>query len=173
MTQEFSLAAILATEWKAEVAKTRRTLERLPADQNDFRPDPKSRSLLELANHIATVSGLAGTILNSDGVELGGPNDPRTIVREQNVADVLGQFHVLAEKSLARVESTTEEEFLRPWQASQNGNVLFAGTRYGAYRNISVNHLIHHRAQLAMYLRMLNVPVPALFGPSADEGPVR
>jgi len=165
------LSELLLPELQAELNKARRMLERVPEGHNDFRPHPKSMSLIDLANHLATVSGLAGAILLYPGVDLGGPNDPRQIVKEQTGAAVLSEFEKLAASSVAQLRVTTEEAFGEPWKATRQGNVMFSGTRYSAYRNIAVNHLIHHRAQLGVYLRMLDVPVPYSFGPSADEMP--
>ena len=167
------LSSLLLPELKAELGKTRRFLERVPEGSNDFRPHEKSKSVIELANHLATVSGLAGSVLASASANLGGPNDPRRIVKEQNVTAILAQFDDLAAKSIAQLEKTSDESFKESWQASQQAKILFSGTRYTAYRNIALNHMIHHRAQLGGYLRALNVPLPAAFGPSADEAPIQ
>ena len=168
-SESLELSSLLLPELEAELNKTRRTLERIPEGQDAFRPHEKSKSLLELANHLATVCGLGGTILATTEVELGGSNDPRRIVKEETMGGVLARFEELAQNSLERMRETSNEGLAEPWQALAQGKVLFSGTRYMAYRNIAVNHMIHHRAQLGTYLRLLNVPVPSVFGPSADE----
>lgn len=165
------LSDILLPELEAELGKTRRALERVPEGHNDFRPHPKSMSLIELANHLATVAGLPAAILLYAGADLGGPTDPRRIVKEQTCPAVIGEFEKLAASSIGQLKVTAEEAFSEPWRATRQGSVLFSGTRYMAYRNIAINHLIHHRAQLGVYLRMLDVAVPSSFGPSADEQP--
>jgi uncharacterized damage-inducible protein DinB len=165
------LSQLLLPELQAELGKTRRALERVPESHKDFRPHEKSRSLIELTNHLATVSGLAGSVLAFPGAELGGPNDPRRIVKEQTLSPILEQFDELAAKSISQLKETSDQAFAEPWQASQQGKMLFSGTRYMAYRNIALNHMIHHRAQLGSYFRLLGVPVPSTFGPSADEAP--
>ena len=163
------LSNLLLPELEAELKKTRRFLESLPEGQDNFKPHERSTSLIDLANHLATVSGLAGTILVVPGAELGGPTDPRRIVKEQNTAAILKVFDELAASSLAQLKETSDRAFQDPWQATRQGKTLFSGTRYLAYRNIAMNHMIHHRAQLGAYLRALNIPVPSAFGPSADE----
>ena len=170
-TETKELSNLLLPELTAELRKTRQALERIPEGHNDFKPHEKSKSLIELANHLATVSGLAGAILTSDGAELSGPTDPRKIVKETTLAAILVQFDGLANNGISQLEKTSDKALHESWQATQQGKTLFSGTRYMAYRNIAVNHMIHHRAQLGNYLRLLNIPVPSTFGPSADEQP--
>ena len=167
------LSKLLLPELEAELGKTRRALEGIPEGQNDFKPRQKSKSLIELANHLATVAGLAGPILSSPSVDLGGPSDPRRIVREQSVGPILTLFDQLAEGSIAHMRATSDVVFAETWEASQQGRVLFSGSRYMAYRNIAINHMIHHRAQLGSYLRLLDIAVPGTYGPSADDSPAR
>ena len=168
-TDSKELSNLLLPELEAELKKTRRFLQSVPERQDNFKPHERSTSLIDLANHLATVSGLAGSILVVPGVELGGPTDPRRIVKEQNTAAILKVFDELAAASLAQLKETSDSAFREPWQATRQGKTLFSGTRYLAYRNIAMNHMIHHRAQLGVYLRSLNIPVPSAFGPSADE----
>ena len=163
------LSNLLIPELEAELKKTRRFLESVPSGHDDFKTHERSTSLLDLANHLATVAGLAGTILAVPGADLGGPTDPRRVVKEQNTAAILQVFDELAARSIAQLKETSDSVFHEPWQATRQGKTLFSGTRYLAYRNIAVNHMIHHRAQLGVYLRSLNIPVPSAFGPSADE----
>ena len=163
------LSNLLLPELEAELKKTRRFVQSVPEGQDGFRPHERSTCLIDLANHLATVAGLAATILTVPGVDLGGPIDPRRIVKEQNTVNILKVFDEVAAASLAQLKETTDSTFQEPWQATRQGRTLFSGTRYMAYRNIAVNHMIHHRAQLGVYLRLLNIPVPSAFGPSADE----
>ncbi len=160
---------LLAQELEHEYDKTRRVLASLPEGRNDFRPHAKSKTLIELANHLATVSGLPGTILQHSVVDLGGPGDPRTIVKEATVAGILEQFAKLSANSLAVVRASPDSAFLAPFKVTRADQTLVSCTRFTAYRNIGVNHMIHHRAQLGVYLRLLDIAVPATFGPSADE----
>lgn len=167
----YELSALLLPELIAELSKTRRVLERVLEEHSDFKPHEKSKTLLELSNHLATVSGLAGTILASPGAELGGPADPRRIVKEATTAAILPQFDELVAKGIQQLKQTSDKSLAETWEAKQGGRTLFSGSRYMAYRTIAVNHMIHHRAQLTGYLRQLDLPVPAIFGPSADETP--
>jgi uncharacterized damage-inducible protein DinB len=165
------LSLLLLPEFEAELPNTRRALERIPEGHNDFKPHDMSKSLLERANHLATGSGLAGVTLSKPGVQLGGPNDPRRIVKETSPSLVLAQFEERANHSSSQLRQTSDFAFGESWQASQQGKVLFSGTRSHANRNIAINHMIYHRAQLGVYLRLLHIPVPSMFGPSADESP--
>ena len=164
---------VLVPEMTAELEKTRRVLVRVqdgvPAAQANFRPHPKSTPLLALANHLTTVSGLCGTVMTANSADAGGPTDPRRIVKEAEIAGILRVFDELAARSLRSLESAADESFLAPWQLTRQGRVMFEGTRYAALRNLCLNHMIHHRAQLTSYLRLLEIPVPALYGPTADE----
>jgi uncharacterized damage-inducible protein DinB len=172
-TESNALSKLLIPELEAELKKTRRFLELVPEGHDDFRPHPRSSSLLELANHLATVAGLATAILTTPGADLGGPTDPRRIVKESNPAAILPVFDELAANSLEHLNQTADATFQDAWQATRQGQTLFTGTRYLAYRNIAVNHMIHHRAQLGGYLRSLDIPLPSAFGPSADQMPAK
>ena len=165
----FVFSQALLPELTAELKKTRTTLERVPEGHNDFKPHEKSKSLLELANHLATVSGLSGSTLTSSGGDLGTSTDPRRIVKEENPAAILAVFDELAAVAIAKMQTTSDEDFSAPFLITMKGQTMFSGTRYMAFRNIALNHMIHHRSQLGGYLRQLNVSVPYTFGPSADE----
>ena len=165
----FQMSGFLLPEIAAELAKTRKSLERAPDEHAAFKPHEKSTALLALCNHLTTVSGLAGTILATDGVDMGSPTDPRRIVKEANIAAILTVFDELAANTLERLKAADDASFHATWTATRAGNVVFSGTRYMAIRQMGINHMIHHRAQLGTYYRLVDVPVPALFGPSADE----
>lgn len=170
-THTYTLRDLLIGELKAELTKTRRTLERLPEEHKDYAPHERSQTLIGLANHLATVADLPEVILTVSSFDLGGPNDPRKVVKEQSFAGVLTKFDELAAESIAALSNSSDESLREEWTARRQGQPLFSGTRYTAYGNIAVNHQIHHRAQLGLYLRLLNQPVPSTFGPSADEQP--
>ncbi len=167
--QTFQMSGFLVPEVTLELAKTRKSLERAPDDYASFKPHERSTALLPLCNHLATVSGIAGTILLADSIDMGTPTDPRRIVKEANIASILAVFDELAAKTLEALKVADDARFHATWEATRAGNIVFSGTRYSAVRQMGINHMIHHRAQLGAYLRQLDVPVPALFGPSADE----
>ncbi len=163
------MSELFLTELTAELAKSRKSLERAGDEHASFKPHEKSMPLLTLCNHLTTVSGIIGTILTVKSLDMGSPSDPRRIVKETSIAAVLKAFDELAASTLAALGAADDAAFFAPWQATRAGNVVFSGTMYGAFRNMGVNHMIHHRAQLGVYLRLLDIPVPALFGPTADE----
>ena len=165
----YLLRDLLLPELTLELAKTRKALERAPEDQGAFKPHERSTALLDLCNHLTTVSGIAGTILREDGLVMGGPEDPRRIVKEATAAGRLAAFDEMVAGTLEALKGSEDARFTARWEASRGGNVVFSGTRYAALRQMGINHMVHHRAQLGTYLRLLDVPVPATFGPSADE----
>jgi uncharacterized damage-inducible protein DinB len=164
-----TLSDRLLPELEAELAKTRKMLEHVPDGQNDFKAHEKSMPLTRLAGHTAELAGFASLILTLPAIDMGTPSDPRKILRMDKQADLLATFNELAEKAVAALKQTSDEAFDETFTLSRQGNPVFSGSRYTAYRNIALDHMIHHRAQLGVYLRLLNLPVPGTFGPSADE----
>lgn len=163
------LAQLLLPELESEFAKTRKVLERVPDGHNDFKSAEKSMPLTRLAGHTAELAGFVAVFLTSAALDMGTPSDPRRILRMETRDKLLADFDELAAKSLEALRHTTDDTLMQTWTASRKGQIVFEGSRYKAYRNMLVNHMIHHRAQLGVYLRLLDVPVPATFGPTADE----
>jgi uncharacterized damage-inducible protein DinB len=157
-------------EFDQEMASTRRTLERIPEDKLAWKPHEKSMLLGRLAGHLAELPGFGATALTTDAFDLAArPPNQKPLVAES-------QKHVLAEfdKSVARaraaIAATSDQEWNKNWTLSLGERKIYQGTRIGAVRRMMLNHIIHHRAQLGVYLRLNNVPVPSIYGPSADEG---
>ncbi|MGA8762319.1 MAG: DinB family protein [Candidatus Sulfotelmatobacter sp.] len=157
-------------EFDLEMASTRRTLERIPEDKLTWKPHEKSMLLGRLAGHLAELPGFGATALTTESFDLASrPTNQKPLVAES-------QKHVLAEfdKSVARaraaIAATGDEEWNKNWMLSLGERKIYQGTRIGAVRRMMLNHIIHHRAQLGVYLRLNNVPVPSIYGPSADEG---
>jgi uncharacterized damage-inducible protein DinB len=158
--------ADLLPEFDLEMANTRKTLERAPEDRLDFQVHDKSYTLLQLAGHIANIPAWAEMILKQDELDLSGPferDEPTT------VAEVLAEFDRNVVAARAILEETSEEVMASPWTLKQDGEVMFSMPKAMTVRMWILNHAIHHRAQLTVNLRLLDVPVPALYGPSADE----
>ena len=151
-----------------ELANTRTTLERVPEDKFDYKPHPKSFSLVELANHVAEIPGWGPFTINQDGMEFDGMQPPP---RPRSVQDILDKFDKSAADLTAAVQGADEATLQGTWTATMKGQPVISATKAELLRGMIINHMIHHRAQLTVYLRMLDVPVPALYGPSADEGP--
>ena len=164
-----TLAERLLPELEAELNKTRKVLAVVPDGHNDFKSAEKSMPLTRLAGHTAELPGFAYFILTRPGIDMGTPEDPRKILRMETKAALLEEFEPLAARLIEALKATTDEAFDETFTASRQGVVLRTSTRYESYRTSFLDHMIHHRAQLGVYLRLLDIPVPATFGPSADE----
>ena len=151
-----------------ELANTRKTLERLPEDKFDYKPHSKSFSLVELANHVAEIPSWGSFTINQDGMEFDGMQPPP---RPRSVHEILEKFDKGAADLTAAVQAADDAKLQGTWTATMKGQPIISASRAELLRGMIMNHMIHHRAQLTVYLRMLDVPVPALYGPSADEGP--
>ena len=160
---------MLLPELEAEIGKTRKVLANVPDGQNDFKSHEKSMPLSRLAGHTAELAGFVGVILTHANVNAGGPDDPRKILRMETKEKLMADFEELAAKSIEALRNTSDESFAETYTHSRQGSTVFSGPRYQAYRMMALNHMIHHRAQLGVYLRLLNVPVPSTFGPTADD----
>ena len=171
MSDSMRLAELLLPELEAELAKTRKVLERVPDGHNDFKSAEKSMPLTRLAGHTAEFAGFITVFLTTPSLDMGTPEDPRKILRMETRDKLLAEFDELAPKAIETLKATSDETFGETWTASRKGQPVFTGTRYAAYRNMLLNHMIHHRAQLGVYLRLLDIPVPSTFGPTADEQP--
>jgi uncharacterized damage-inducible protein DinB len=168
-----SVSGELLPEFDAEMASTRRTLERIPEDKLAWKPHEKSMLLGRLAGHIAELPGMGVIVLKEDALDFA--NRPAgALALKPTVAE--SQKHVLElfDKNVAAVRAgiaaASDEHWAKKWKLSIGEKTLYDGTRMGAMRRMVVNHVIHHRAQLGVYLRLNGVPVPSVYGPSADEG---
>jgi uncharacterized damage-inducible protein DinB len=159
---------LLLPEFDDEIKKTRAVLERLPEDRPDFKPHEKSMSLVQLANHTAQLPNFLSLILTTDTFDVTQPSVPRPPT-PANHSERLASFDLLAASARAELVGTADRAMHLNWKATAGERVLYAGSRYHALRSMFFNHMIHHRAQLAMYLRLNDLPVPPLYGPSADE----
>jgi len=168
MPETYLLSARLLPELEQELAKTRRVLEAVPDGHNDFKPHEKSMLLNRLAGHTAEFAGFAALSLTLPGIDMQTPADPRKILRMETKAKLLADFDELAAGAIAALKNTTDAAFDETFTLSRKGQPVFTGTRYTAYRNNVLNHMVHHRGQLTVYLRLLDQPVPGTFGPSAD-----
>jgi uncharacterized damage-inducible protein DinB len=160
------LNELLLRELDVETPNTKKTLERVPAAKWDWKPHQKSGTLGWLAGHVATLPRFVITVIQTPGMEIAGSNFPKVTCH----ADLLDTFSNLSNQARTAVAGLTDENLLREtWTLTWNGTVLFSLPRYDVLRVHCFNHLLHHRAQLTGYFRALDVPLPALYGPSADE----
>ncbi len=162
------LNELLAPELEAELAKTRRLLDALPDSDQDFKPHEKSMSLAKLAGHTAELPGFISLILTSPSIDLASPDNPRKPFVMESKEQLLRHFDTVAAKAVSTLQHTSDDKFMEDWQLSVGERGIFSGKRYGAYRTFGVNHIIHHRAQLGTYIRLLNHTLPGTYGPSAD-----
>jgi uncharacterized damage-inducible protein DinB len=166
--RKMRLADPIVLEIEQEGEITRRLLEIIPEDKLSWRPHPKARSLGELAMHVATTQGGVAEISQLDTKEAGTfPIDPEPISRSQ----ILDAFARSLEKAKDIIASTDDERALAEWRLVKDGATLLAVPRVGFWRSILLNHYYHHRGQLSVYLRQLDVPLPSIYGPSADTNP--
>jgi uncharacterized damage-inducible protein DinB len=163
-----SMAHAILPEFDHEMANTRKTLERIPENKLEFKPDPKSMSLGRLAGHIAEMPGWGVLTLQTDSLDIvPGQFTPLTATSRQQL---LAEFDKNIASTRAALEAATDENLMKPWTLSMAGNAMFTMPKIAVIRTMVLSHVIHHRAQLTVYYRMNGVPVPALYGPSADEG---
>ena len=162
-----NLSSMLLPELNIELANTRKMIEYLPEGHGEFKPHAKSSSLAQLAGHMV---GLVDTIF----VTLTEPlydfsvTPPKRLLFETR-EQLLAEFNTRADKTAAAMKSVTNEAFQQTCTLAYQGKELFSGPRFTAYRLMGINHMIHHRAQVGVYLRLLDQPVPSTFGPTADE----
>jgi uncharacterized damage-inducible protein DinB len=161
------ISDLLLQEFDAEMKVTRTTLERVPEDKKDFTPHPKSMPLNKLAPHVAQLAGFGLTVLTAPELDFSkGSYKP---VPFESAQQLLQVFDEGAAKARAALKSTTDEAWTQNWKLSFQGKPIFNGSRFLAYRQMFLNHLVHHRAQLGVYLRLNDKPLPATYGPSADD----
>jgi uncharacterized damage-inducible protein DinB len=161
------ISELLLPELDEEMKKTRTTLERVPADKKDFAPHPKSMPLGKLAPHVAQLAGFGLIILTTKEFDFStGSITPVPFESAAQLASVLDEG---AAKVRAALQATPDRAWKENWKLSFQGKTIFEGQRFLAYREMFLNHLVHHRAQLGVYLRLNEKPVPATYGPSADD----
>jgi uncharacterized damage-inducible protein DinB len=158
---------LLLTELDAEAKKTRAMLERVPM-KADFKPHEKSMTLGKLAPHVAELTGLGYTILTTPELDFSSaPQRPRLAF--ESPEQLAKAFDEGIEKVRTALKSTADSAWNEPWKLAFGGKTIFSGSRFLAYRQMFLNHLVHHRAQLGVYLRLNDTPLPATYGPSADD----
>jgi uncharacterized damage-inducible protein DinB len=161
------ISELLLPEFDQEMQTTRTTLERVPFDKKDFAPHPKSMPLEKLAPHVAELAGFGATVLTTPELDFSNAgNRPRPPF---DLAGLLKAFDENAAKARAALVNLKDDAWTQPWKLSFQGKPLFSGSRFLAYRTMFLNHLVHHRAQLGVYLRLNEKPLPATYGPSADD----
>jgi len=166
-----ALSEALLPEFDHEMGITRKTLERAPESKWGWSPHEKSMTLQRLVSHLAEIPMWAAMTINTDSLDLAPPGAPPFQPKHfDSVRDALGEFDKNVSDARATIAKASDEHLLKPWSLLMGGNTVLTMPRISVLRSFVMNHSIHHRAQLVVYLRLNDVPVPATYGPSADEG---
>ncbi len=164
-----SLNKLLLAELKQEMPHTRITLSRVPFAENPtWKPHEKSMELGKLAKHLAHIPSWISITLTTDVLDFSKPSEPARNV--QTTAELLQYFDENLDKGLDLLSNATDELLFGDWTMRNGETIYFTMPRIAVLRSFVISHNIHHRAQLGVYLRLLNLPVPAIYGSSADEG---
>jgi uncharacterized damage-inducible protein DinB len=164
-----TIAETLLLDYDHEISNTRRTLERIPEDKPNWKPHDKSMAMGRLAMHCATIALFGHYLLEDDGMDLAEPKHEQASLVFTTRQNMLDQLDDSAAKCRASLVSASDDSLAANWKFTWGPQVLFEGPRALAFRTMFFDHMIHHTSQLGVYLRLLDQPVPALYGPSADE----
>lgn len=163
------IAELLLPEFDQEMATTRRVLEASPVEPADWKPHERSMEMGYLIALVAMMPHWTTLMLDRTSWDIASGEDSPTLLKD--TAEVLALFDENAARARKLLAATDDTAFMEDWTFLNDGNALFTMPRYSAYRGFVLNHLVHHRAQLGVYLRLRDIPVPAMYGPSADEAP--
>ena len=160
----------LTMEFEFEMAKTRTALERVPESKFDWRPHDKSMTLEGLATHLSNLPSWTAMTIKQDSFDMA-PKDgePFRVEPVTSVKEALEAFDKNVADARAALADASDEDLMGSWSLLAGGDTVFTMPKVAVLRSFVMNHMIHHRAQLGMYLRLNDVPVPAMYGPSADE----
>lgn len=161
------IADVLLADFDHEIEGTRKTLALIPTDKGDYKPHDKSMPMGRLAEHTARLAEFGSMVLADGDLDLAGIKWPDFKFKD---AEQLNQhLEESSSKLKATLSSMSDEDLQRVWKLKMGEKVIVGLPRFVAFRTMFLNHLVHHRAQLGVYLRLLDIPIPGLYGPSADE----
>ena len=163
-----TIADVLLLDFDHEIANTRKTLERIPENDPAWKPHEKSMPIGRLAVHTARLPHFGSRILTTLELDVAKEKFPPMVFT--STAQLLSDLDTAAAEARAHLAGSSDEELAKTWKLLFQDRLFVEGPRMTLYRSMFLNHLVHHRAQLGVYLRLLNIPVPGLYGPSADEG---
>jgi len=161
------ISASLLAEFDHEMKTSRTVIERVPETKFAWKPHEKSMSAGRLASHIAEMPAWATTSIAQDSLDLSGDYKPYEAASRE---ELLSLFDKNVADARAAIAGCNDETFMKSWALMRGGKTLMSMPKIAVVRSFVLNHVIHHRGQLSVYLRELNVPVPSIYGPSADEG---
>jgi uncharacterized damage-inducible protein DinB len=159
----------LLPEYDHEMATTRRLLDRVPEDRFAWKPHDRSMTLGQLAGHLANIPYWCTATLDASSLDLASLGDEARPRAPESRAVLLSRFDARVAAARARLLTTTDPELLAPWTLKSGDQEFFTMPRISAIRTFVMNHTIHHRGQLSVYLRLNDIPVPPIYGPTADE----
>lgn len=162
-----AISTSLLPEFDHEMATTRKTLERVPQNKFDWAPHPKSMTVVRLTSHMAHIPFWAVMTIGEDSLDLAA-SPPMAPVA--GTAQALADFDKNVAAARAAIEACTDETWMKPWSLKMGDKILMTLPKVAVVRSWVMNHNVHHRAQMGVYLRLLDLPVPSVYGPSADEG---
>lgn len=164
------LSETLLPEFDHEMANTRKTLERIPEDKFDWKPHEKSTALGGLATHLANIPSWGALAIHTESFDMAPQGQPLRVPQANSRQEVLEAFDRNIAAARSAIVGASDEHLLNPWSLLSDGKTVLTLSRIAVLRSFILNHSIHHRAQLGVYLRLNDVPVPSIYGPSADEG---
>ena len=156
-------------EFREEAATTKRVLDRVPEQKLAWKPHAKSMSLGQLAWHVAVIPGNISRILQQDSLDVSQANFVPP--QPKDLAEILNAYEQSTRDAEQNLKSITDQQATADWRLMRKDQVLSTMPRVGFLRSVMLNHWYHHRGQLSVYLRLLDVPLPVIYGPSADESP--
>jgi uncharacterized damage-inducible protein DinB len=162
-----TIGQVLAMEMENEAATARKLLERLPEDKFEWQPHEKSMTLGRLADHVAETFGWTGMTINQDVLdfaEMDYTPEPAT-----TTTGLLEKFDGAVKTAVEILKGVTDEDIMKPWTMRDGEKIYMTMPKVAVMRGFVLNHMIHHRGQLSVFMRLLDVPVPSIYGPSADE----
>jgi len=165
-----SVSQSLLPEFDHEMANTRKVLERIPQDKLAWKAHEKSNTIGWVGIHLADIPAWTAMTLTNDSLDIAPPGgEPYRTPNPESVKQILDLFDKNVAAGRAALAAAGDQDFFKPWSLLSGGNVVFTMPRMAVLRSFVLNHSIHHRAHLCVYLRLNNVPVPGMYGPSADE----
>jgi uncharacterized damage-inducible protein DinB len=165
------LSELFLPEFDQEMTTARKTLERIPEDKLNWKPHEKSMPLGRLAGHVAELAGWPVLTIKQDSLDFmppgGQPFQPTIATSRKQVLEIFDKNRDASHQAIAEA---SDEHLMKNWSLLRGGQTIVTMPRFTVLRSVCINHIIHHRAQLGVYLRMNDIPVPSVYGPSADEG---